>query len=426
MDNTRARWHIPALVAVATALALLAVWVVTNRDATDGPSSSPAVLRLQSTGGGSRGAEMTTASDSKIAGPTGSYVLTGALPSGPDAEKVLPVGGATQAQVDRLAAAFGLPAAKRTGDHWTATSATHQLTVQATGFGSWQFGQLPQCPPADLKDEAGDIGPCTSAEQSDSWSGEMADDATVRSVAAPLLVAAGVALDSARVRVESGSITVDPRVQGRPTVGLQTSIAVGPKDEIVWANGWLGSLGDGAAYPLLTAAEAFAELQKQERMSILRCAGDGIGDGAALTQKAAPPSASASGAPGKKGTSDVQVDPPAGELVDPAADFAPCVGADPEPLAVTGAEFGWSVQWLEDTSTVLTPAWLFQVKGSDGWLTPTLAIEPQFLAEPAPSDPGSIEPAPAESAPAETAPDSGPRTYSTTAPAAPTTPASAR
>jgi hypothetical protein len=206
----------------------------------------------------------------------------------------------------------------------------------------------------------------------------MADDNTVRHAAAAILAGAGVALDGARISVGYGTITVNPLVDALPTVGLETSVSVDAAGTVQWANGWLGATVKGETYPVITAAQAFEKLQAQPRMYAMRCL---------APEPAAMPGAEAGTNPAPDAPIAPSTSPsasPGTPVADPPSDIEmPCGGFTPPPMAVTGATFGLSVQWLSDNSSVLAPAWLFTTKDSESWPTPILAIDPSFIGAPA-------------------------------------------
>jgi hypothetical protein len=402
MDHaTAARWRVPALVAALTAIAIAIVWAVRpagTHVARATAAGKPPVLKLLP-GAADAPARLAAVAENaaKIAGPGGPYVLSGTLGSGPARAAVLGLGAPASADVDRLAAAFGLPAAKRGAGGWVATDGKHQLSVQASGGGNWWYGQAPDCadgdpessgcavsgavvtaPDAVAASGAGSatssVGPPTGSTAVDGAKTPVgpatvsavatADDATVRRAAAGILAAAGVQLDRAHVVVQFGSLTVDPLVKGLPTSGVQTSVSVDPAGTVQWANGWLGALTDGDTYPLITAAEAFKQLEAQPRMMMLPC---------------------------RMGTQAAD-DPAVGG---PAVDIMPCTDFTPDPVEVTGGTFGWSAQWLADNRVVLAPSWLFTMKGTQDWPTAIIAIDPVYLTSTGvPTGKGAGNPAP--------------------------------
>ncbi|MDQ1727567.1 MAG: hypothetical protein QOK14_1612, partial [Frankiaceae bacterium] len=145
MDHAIAvRWRVPALVAALTAIAIAIVWAVrpaASHVAGATAAGKPAVLKLLP------GAADAPAGMAAV--PSGTYVLSGTLGSGPAHAAVLKLVSPTAADVNRLAAAFGLPAAKRGADNWVATDGKHMLSVQTSGGGNWWYGQAPDCADGD-------------------------------------------------------------------------------------------------------------------------------------------------------------------------------------------------------------------------------------------------------------------------------------
>jgi hypothetical protein len=157
-----------------------------------------------------------------------------------------------------------------------------------------------------------------------------------RTVAAPVFDA--LHLDIADAAVFEGSpvtFTVDPTVDGLPTVGYDTAVSV-TASRIVDARGLLGPVVDGRDYPVLSARAAYDRLTRTVMMRpMIAC-----------------------------------MAPPAKQ--DPML----CGG----PLVVTGARFGLSLQY-DGTSPLLVPSWLFDVKGSDRPIA-QVAVDPAYLAPP--------------------------------------------
>ena len=466
-----ARWRIPALVAALTAIAIAIVWAVspTGRpaglaagqtgsatpDATSagatspGSTGKPPVLFFRADDTMAMGAPMAAAADSrtgaKLAGQPGGYVFAGTFVAGPASSAVFTLVGPTADQVNRLAAAFGLPAAKHSSDMWIATDGEYQLSVPSAARGNWWYSRIPDCFSADgkttFKCEVG-IGSVGSAPAGKAGSGKAgsgtagsgtvvdvrpssvggsgapcpdcglptpvpdpatADEATLRRAAAHIFEGAGVSLGGARVTFTSDSITLNPLVDGLPTVGMETSVGY-RAGAVLWANGWLGATVKGDTYPVITAAQALDKLKAQPRMYAMMCTNSqpvempNVPETGPAAPKSSPsvswgpPTHSKPGAlatpPDSLPNGGVGTDPgPAGGalgpvMVDPPAKDMPCGNFTPEPITVTGATFGLSLQWQNDDSAVLAPSWLFTMKGNDAWPTSVLAIDPSFLGDP--------------------------------------------
>jgi hypothetical protein len=161
-------------------------------------------------------------------------------------------------------------------------------------------------------------------------------EAQGRAVAAPVFDALHLDIGDAAVFEGSpATFTVDPTVDGLPTVGYDTAVSV-TASRIVDARGLLGPVVDGHEYPVLSARAAYDRLTRTLMMRpMIACI--------------APP---------------VKQDPML------------CGG----PLVVTGARFGLSMQY-DGTSPLLVPSWLFDVKGSDRPIA-QVAVDPAYLAPP--------------------------------------------
>ena len=447
MDRSfTARWRIPALIAALTAIAVALVWLISpaGRNVLHSPGASgatttssarPPVLVFQSGGNARNAAPMAAAAaggTSKMMAPSGAYVLTGTLGTGPATASIHTLATPTADQVNRLAAAFGLPAAALAAGQWTATDGKHVLSVASTAGGNWWYGPKPDCADGDSKTTGNcavrsgggvasspgssvascpspstkpcdDMGPVPAPSEP-----PVTDEATVRRAAAAILAGAGVALDGARISVQYGSITVNPLIAGLPTVGVETSVSVDLDGKVGWANGWLGASVDGDTYPVITAQQAFDKLKDQPRMYSMMCmarepaAGPGVPEVTTSPAPDAPasvlPKSAVAATPvgtkpsvGKPYSSanpapDLPVSGGAATdsgpiMVDPPVDM-PCGGPSREPVSVTGASFGLSMQWLADERVVLAPSWLFTMKGSEQWPIPILAIDPSYLGVP--------------------------------------------
>lgn len=169
-------------------------------------------------------------------------------------------------------------------------------------------------------------------------------------------------LDGAEVTaypsVGGATVVADPRVDGRRTQGIATTLTINDAKALVSAAGWLAGSRAGASYPLISAAEALERL--------------------------APPPALG----------------------------APCdaKGGCPEPAVTTLAsvELGLQLTALQDSKAALVPAWLFAASG--GGVLTVLAVQDAYLTEPTdqPADqPTAVEPAPGTTDPGQTEPAPG-------------------
>jgi len=190
-------------------------------------------------------------------------------------------------------------------------------------------------------------------------------DADALTAAKPVLAAVGLADADTRVLRIPGQVSVlaDPVVDGLPTSGFETSLAVAPGGTITSGNGWLARPATGAEYPLVSAAEAIRQVPVP---GIARLCGT----------KA-------------------------------------CTPRSPE---ITGAALGLALRWEETGKPLLVPAWHYRVRGQDAPIV-VVAVQPAYLGgrsqppnapggAPMPVDPsgsyqtgggvpGQVEPAPA-------------------------------
>jgi hypothetical protein len=152
----------------------------------------------------------------------------------------------------------------------------------------------------------------------------------VLSTAGPVFDAVG--LDVGDARVDGSVAVVDPVVDGLPTAGLSTRVAVAADGTVTDASGWLVGTVRGDTYPLRTARQVYDDLPPLPRPAIACPVG------------------------------------PSGE------DGCP----EPQPVQVTGARRGLAVYPQVEGRPVLVPAWLFAVKG---WTEPLvgIAVDARYL-----------------------------------------------
>jgi hypothetical protein len=180
---------------------------------------------------------------------------------------------------------------------------------------------------------------------------DVAED-VVREAARDVLHAVGLNVADATIDTSpyGGSATVD-----RPgTVGMSTRVDVDRTGAITSATGWLGTPAPADLYPVVSAKDAFARLPRLLHPDICRVAPSGRG----------------------------------------------CL--PPDPVVITGATLGLSLQPTTDGGSALVPSWLFAEKG--GGTLAALAVQPQYLPAPA-ADTGTRTPGHDEgAAPSGTAP----------------------
>jgi hypothetical protein len=207
---------------------------------------------------------------------------------------------------------------------------------------------------------------------------DLPSKAEAERIARDVLTKTGLDLDAADVRVDDGfsqwMISADPRVGGLPTQGMGTSVAVGPKGEIQFANGWLGDPTEGDDYPLAGVQAGIERLK--------------------------------SGYPGG-GWSPY----PGGPEPAIATDMPVCADCPPQVRTITGVRLGlqFSPVFTENgmpVDALLVPSYFFRFDDSE-FEAPVVAVSDEFLPkrpevkpEPAPmpvepnSGPGSVEPSP--------------------------------
>jgi hypothetical protein len=157
----------------------------------------------------------------------------------------------------------------------------------------------------------------------------------------------GVDLDHAEVKVDDGitiwNVNVDPEVGGLPTLGLTSSIGVGPGGKVQYANGWLDldELEQGDTYPLVGTAAGIEKLNGEQDMLL-------------------------------------RIDPmPACEDCD-----APPTSMEPRIVRVTGVRLALQVfsTYEPGATTYLVPTYLYATEDGDFEL-PVVAVDGQYLGE---------------------------------------------
>jgi hypothetical protein len=153
----------------------------------------------------------------------------------------------------------------------------------------------------------------------------------------------GVDLDHAAVRVDDSitlwNVVVDPIVGGLPTVGLTSSVGIGPKGVVQYANGWLGTPTKGDRYPLIGTAAGLDRLNKEQ-------------------------------------TQLMMIAPEVQCLECPAT-----TAAEPRVVRVTGARLGLQVfsTFEPGADGYLVPTYLFSTE--DGGELPVVAVADQYLGQ---------------------------------------------
>jgi hypothetical protein len=339
-----------------------------------------------------------SAADSATAdAPGGSgYVLDGELPDGtPDDQPVYRLPDVTSDAAADVADALGLTGpVRRVDGGFVVEGDHHQLVVREDGGWSYGLDCAPDSPTSSTDDAVGcayasSSGVAVAGSAPDGGSEPGCDPAAsdcgdgavtqpckpetddcvrdeppviksppetlpgpseseARAAAAPVLAALG--LSDARVTVWTSdpvaTVQASPVVDGMDTVGWVTSLQIDADGAVTWADGYINSVTRGDSYPVVSAADAFAQLKDQPRPMMELCA----------VRK--------DGEPG-------------------------C--ADLPPTTVTGAMLGLMLDY-DGTRPLLVPAWLFEVKGQPEPIA-QIAISPSYLAPvPVPSGPPADEP----------------------------------
>jgi hypothetical protein len=197
-----------------------------------------------------------------------------------------------------------------------------------------------------------------------------------------LLAKTGADLDRAEVRVDDGfsqwMVAADPVVGGLPTQGMASTVAVGPKGAIEFANGWLGDPTQGDDYPLAGVQAGIERLKA-----------------------------------GAGGWSPY----PGGPEPAIARDMPACVDCAPQVRTITGVRLGlqFSPVYTSDglpADALLVPAYFFRFDDSE-FEQAVIAVADEFLPKPT-----EVKPMPApEPAPMPVEPNGGPGSVEPSAPA---------
>lgn len=413
-----------AVLAVAAAVLLAggggAYWAVASGG--DGGHHTAAPLKLEGSyvpadsAGRLPGSDDSSSSSSSSATPGdpvvpgGDYVLTGTLPKdGPDSSAVYrPKSAPGKADVEHLAKLLGVTGEVTSADGWWRIGDRGpSLLVNQKLPGAWSYSRG---------------GPQTFAPDQS----KPVTEQRAKSAAAPLLDGLGLSgarTDAAQTIGAMRLVLANPVVGGLPTTGWSTSLEVGPDGSVSVAHGQLATLDKGDTYPVVSAAQAFKELDSTGRVMH---PGDSTGvcvrplpvpapapsnraqpqAGPGATNEPGPQSTpnpgtteSAAGSGGVNGGVNGGVVPPTPAQPPSSTPPAPpqqgktlprpipCLPGDQHPMQVRGAEFGLSAQFTEGGQT-LVPAWLFQVAQPGAAATRTVAepaVEPSFIEQPTPA-----------------------------------------
>lgn len=284
-------------VAVALVAALVGLAVVAGRDSDGGPVTLPVL--------GAGGDAENMAADSDLRGGGVEYRAAGDLPAldgEADAWNV-PAADLTDDRVAQLAGALGVTGeVRRTEFGWSVGDGTRRLDVQDVSGNPWSvYDELPAetgavAPELEGRSAAGPpdgpVGDC-AADACDAPQfheperpADLPTEAEAEGIGRRMLIALGVDLDRAALRVDDAvtlwNVTADPEVGGLPTIGLATSLGIGPQGVVQYGNGWLGELDKGDRYPLIGTAAGIERLGEEQARVMIDPAPGGSVDGDAL------------------------------------------------------------------------------------------------------------------------------------------------
>lgn len=360
-------------VALALVAALVGLAVVAGRDSDGGPAVLP-VLGAGGAGGATESMAADAGADMRRAGRV-EYRVAGKLPGLDDEADAwsVPATELTTARVAELAAILGVEGApRRTEFGWTVGAESRRLDVQDVAGNPWSlYESMPEPMVAEAEAEARRTeettvfpAPDCAADACDQpmeaqRPADLPSKDEAERIGRELLAELGVDLDQAAVRVDDAvtmwAVNADPVIGGLPTIGLATSVSIGAKGVITYANGWLGEFTKADRYPLIGTAAGLEKLNS-EQMSVL------------------------------------MVDPA------PGAEGAPDV--EPFVIEITGVRLGLQLfsTFERGADGHLVPSYLFST--ADGGELPVIAIGEEYLAESPQHDehdePGTeVEPAPA-------------------------------
>ncbi|MEV5353325.1 hypothetical protein [Streptomyces sp. NPDC052693] len=362
----RGRSRTPAVVASVAAAVLLVggggAWLAADASGGGGATSgtpagdgTPPPLALDGYSDSTDGGNGIAPGEPNPYGAT--YRVEGTLPEGPGKAPVYRARGEVgAADVARLAKALGVdgtPVAQ--GEVWRIggqDGSGPSLQVNRQAPGAWTFSRY-----APGTDDCKGTGTCAAPEPGGTPVGEE----EAEKAAAPVLKALGqddAKVDASQVMGAQRVVNASPEVGGLPTYGWTTGITVGSGGEVVGGSGRLKTPVRGATYPVVGAEKALELMEGRPR-------GDhrmGIGGCARPV-------------------------PLKDRLEEPCEEAS---GGTPEAVTVKDAVFGLAAH-VVDGRQALVPSWLFEVAApgaKDPFTVTYPAVEPEFLASPAPSEPG--------------------------------------
>ena len=245
-------------------VALVGLAVAAGRDS---GSKTPATLPVLGAGGAAKLAAGAT-SDMRLMRPV-RYEARGSLPTlDTEADAYVLGTDAPSEQIDALTHALGVRGTStKTESMWSIVDGDQRLDVQRVGGLPWSYSSADggvsssgavvcgsPCPP----DAQCLVADCPTQEPQ--RPADLPSKAEAQKLGRDLLAELDVDLAHATVQVEDGfsvwNVSADPEIDGVPVVGMATSIAIGPKGVVAYANGWLATPDKGDRYPLIGTAVA--------------------------------------------------------------------------------------------------------------------------------------------------------------------------
>lgn len=239
------------------------------------------------------------ASAESDSGSGDSYQLTGKAPDGPDAAPVYRAGKVEKTSVTALAKTLGLQAKPRQQNKaWLVSDGTDGMgpALRVSGTeegqrGQWSYsrhspgadtkcGKIPQpdkppkCPSAGGAVAADEPSGTASSDGSANSSTDAAEtndgrdpisQQGAKEAAAPALRSLGLAeaeLDASATNGALRTVTAQPKLNGLPVRGWDTTVTVDTSGEVVRGHGALAPLTKRADYPVLGAKETLAQLNE--------------------------------------------------------------------------------------------------------------------------------------------------------------------
>jgi hypothetical protein len=286
-------------------------------------------------------------------------------------------GDVDEDQTRRLATAFGLDGAVAAGEggSFVVRDGSSQLQVDGGGVPSWHFVHDAEgSVSSDVAVACAPDGACPEPPPPPTVAG-LPSPAEAEAKARALLERAGVDVDGAVVEAQqepgrARTVVFTPTVDGRPVVGLATSVTFGERARVDYANGYLGRFEKVGDYPLVSMQDAVERLRS----------GFGGGGGPRALAGDLPAGAesgsgggSSAGSTGSAGGVDAvppaPAEPPTKEdpsgppgSIEPPVPSEPPVTEPPEVVEITGAEVVLMLAYptCPDDDAYLVPAFAFE------------------------------------------------------------------